>query len=96
MSGAMLDRILGANAPSAMAPPDAGVRLRALRPFWFNGCAVEAGRLVDVPAAMAADVIRSSRAEIVDAEQWTEIRAALDAANLRFERESRRHRAAGR
>lgn len=96
MAGGMFDRLLGAIAPAAMPCPAGTVRLRALRPFWFSGRTVETGGEVNVPAASAADIIFSSRAEIVDGEQWAEIHAAVSGDNLRFERESRKHRSAGR
>lgn len=81
---------------STLSPALDLVRLLTLRPFWVSGRPTVVGELVDVPPELAASIIGTRRAEIVDAAQWVAIRDAVNAETQRFERASRGARQAGR
>ncbi|WP_310383540.1 hypothetical protein [Roseateles sp.] len=77
--------------PSTTATPGL-IQLRTLRPFWVDGRATKAGEVVSVAATVAADIIHSNRAEIVDADQWRDIFDAVQAQNVAHTRASKRIR----
>jgi hypothetical protein len=77
--------------PNTAATPGL-IQLRTLRPFWVDGRATKVGEIVSVTATVAADIINSTRAEIVDADQWRDIFDAVQAQNVAHERASKRIR----
>jgi hypothetical protein len=57
--------VRGGTGPHAMATTPPPVKVRVLRAFLLQGKRVDAGKVIDLPKALATELVGANKAEIV-------------------------------